>query len=60
MWKCGCQEAIFKEGEKTQEHKNWERSKVMNLNLTFLVEIIVSVYRGGQERGTRESIYTHL
>lgn len=32
----------------------------MNLNLTFLVEIIVSVYRGGQETGTIESTYTHL
>lgn len=54
MWKCGCQEAILEEGEKTQEL----RVKVTNLNLTFLVEI--SMYRGGQERGTTESIYTHL
>lgn len=62
--KGACQEE--KQGERTDVSRtrcklSGNRSDGMiSLNLTFLIQIVTNMYRGGQEKSTTVSIYSHL
>lgn len=67
-WKFVCQEAIYKETERkgsgvpnyTRTGLKTSESGLMNPDVTFLVQITISMYGGGQARNTTGSVCSYV